>query len=349
MKKPTALAATMLMSAACAFADFSYEQTAKLTGGAMAGMMKVAGVFSKKLRDPIQTSVLVSGDRMATVSQYGTQVWDLSKETLTDINFEKKTYSVTTFAQLEEAMKAMEAKMKTQKGEVSDVTYKIDVKDTGQSKQIAGHDTRQVIVTIEMEGQNKDSGKRETFMVVTADTWMAPDISGYDEVQQFYQRMAQKMSWMPSSTGMFAQGRSDISKGMTSAMKELAKVKGVPVFQILTMGMTAQGQRQEGAPAPAADQQPEQQPQQQQVDAERPSVGGALRGLGRFGGLGRKKKQEQQQAESGSPQPQGDPGALMVMTSELSGFSTGAVDASKMEVPAGYKQVDSEMVKALRK
>jgi hypothetical protein len=36
----------------------------------------------------------------------------------------------------------------------------------------------------------------------------------------------------------------------------------------------------------------------------------------------------------------------MEMTTELSGFSSGAVDASKFEVPAGFKQVESPMLKA---
>ena len=40
------LAASLVCAAARA--DFSYEQTTRMTGGAMAGMMKVAGAFSKR-------------------------------------------------------------------------------------------------------------------------------------------------------------------------------------------------------------------------------------------------------------------------------------------------------------
>jgi hypothetical protein len=39
----------------------------------------------------------------------------------------------------------------------------------------------------------------------------------------------------------------------------------------------------------------------------------------------------------------------MEITSELSGFSSGPVDASKFEVPAGFKQVESEMLKRSRR
>ena len=44
---------------ACLLADFSYEQTTKMTGGAMMGMMKIAGAFSKQLREPVQTLSLI--------------------------------------------------------------------------------------------------------------------------------------------------------------------------------------------------------------------------------------------------------------------------------------------------
>jgi hypothetical protein len=39
----------------------------------------------------------------------------------------------------------------------------------------------------------------------------------------------------------------------------------------------------------------------------------------------------------------------MEMTTELSGFSSAPVDPSKFEVPAGFKQVESEMMKAMRR
>jgi hypothetical protein len=39
----------------------------------------------------------------------------------------------------------------------------------------------------------------------------------------------------------------------------------------------------------------------------------------------------------------------MEITSELGNFSSGSVDASKLEVPDRFKQVDSEMKKLLNK
>jgi hypothetical protein len=69
---------------------------------------------------------------------------------------------------------------------------------------------------------------------------------------------------------------------------------------------------------------------------------------GRFG-LGRKKPAEQPAAPANAPasggQPSGAPGSLLEMTTEMSSFSANAVDASLLEVPAGFKKVDSELRK----
>jgi hypothetical protein len=41
--------------------------------------------------------------------------------------------------------------------------------------------------------------------------------------------------------------------------------------------------------------------------------------------------------------------SLLEMTTELSGFSTTPADPSRFEVPAGFRQVESDAVKALRR
>ena len=53
----------------------------------IASMMKVAGVFSKQAREPIQSTVSVKGDRMVHRTQNRASVIDLSNETITTIDF----------------------------------------------------------------------------------------------------------------------------------------------------------------------------------------------------------------------------------------------------------------------
>ena len=48
-------------------------------------------------------------------------------------------------------------------------------------------------------------------------------------------------------------------------------------------------------------------------------------------------------AETVVPVAASGPGALIEMTTEMSGFSAAAVDASQFEVPAGFKKVESDL------
>jgi hypothetical protein len=323
----------VVFGTASLFADFGYEQTSKMTGGMLMGAMKVVGVFSKQATQPIKTSVLVRGDQMATVSADSAQVTDLAKETITEINFKNKTYSVITFAQMAQAMEQISKKAAQQQGGKTDVQFKASIKETGKTQQLAGLATREVILTLEMQGTDKESGSSGA-LTVTSDMWLARDVPGYAEVRAFHQRMAQKVAWAPGSSA-FTQGRSDMAKAYADLYKESAKLDGVPVLTVVSMG----GSQAEGQP---------EQPAARKQESESPSIGGALGRLSGLGGLGRSKKKEEPKQEQPAAQSSSAQGVLMEMTTEMSGFSSGPVDASKFQAPAGFKQVESEMLKGLR-
>src|SRR4051794_4173475 len=91
------IAGVALLASSSLLADFSYQESSKITGGMMAGMMKVAGVFSKAAREPIESTVAVKGNRMVHRSKLHASIIDLDSRTITDIDLQKKTYSVMTF------------------------------------------------------------------------------------------------------------------------------------------------------------------------------------------------------------------------------------------------------------
>ena len=320
----------LILVAAClpAFGDFSYDETSKITGGMMAGVMKFAGAFSKQAREPMVSTVAVKGNRMVHGSQHHASVIDLDSETITEINFDKKQYSVMTFAQMKQMMDEMSQKMKSSSdAQKADVHFNVSAKDTGEKKTISGYDTHEMILTMEMEGTDKETGNKGG-MVVTSDMWIAPKASGYEEIAEFHKHMAKKLDWTPSSMGMMG-ARPDMAKGMAELAKESSKLNGMPVFQIVKMGVHAEGQPQNGQPAA-------QQQQDQQTD--KPSLGSLLGGK-----FGRKKKDESSSDGGAPPQGSGDAsGSLMEMTMEMGGFSSAAVDPSKFEIPAGFKQVEPE-------
>jgi carbon monoxide dehydrogenase subunit G len=347
-----------------AFADFSYEQTTKITGGMMASMMKVAAAFSKAAREPIVSTVAVKGDRMAHINKNRISVIDLKSQTITDVDLQKKTYAVITFEDMTKAMQRMSEKM-AEKGNhenVDDLKVKASVKETGEKKMVSGFNAKEVILSIEMEGADKKSGNKGA-LTMTSDMWLVPNIAGYEEVRAFYKRMGEKLAWTPGGFGMAAQ-RGDMMKGMGEMAKEMSKLDGVPVLQIMKMGAVGDGMT--GSPN-GANQRATHQPAK---EATPPPTAGEtagkvlasrLPGFGGLGGFGRKKKSAEEQPQQQAAQQQAEQpapaannqsadasGALMESTTELTSFSSASLNASQFEVPAGFKEVEHEMKKALR-
>src|SRR5579871_5334768 len=267
-------AGLMAVAASVMLADFSYQETTKITGGSLIAALKMAGVFSKQARqlgEPQQSTVAVKGDRMVHRGQQHLSVVDLAIETITTVDFQRKTYSVMTFAQLKQMMEQMSEKMQQQ-------------------------------------GTDQKSGQSGS-LVITADTWIAPSVPGYDEVRRFYRRMAEKINWTPG--GNLFMSRPDVMQGMAEVYKESAKLNGMPVLQTMTMG--ADGT----VPSDGSASQP---PQQQQTTAQ-PTVGSALGSAigGKFG-LGRKKAQPQQDSQPTAQGGSQASGTLIETTTEMSGL-----------------------------
>jgi hypothetical protein len=323
----------MALASSAAFADFSYQETSTITGGALAGMLKVVGVFSKSAREPMQSTIMVKGNKMMHRSSTHASIIDLDAQTITSIDTQKKTYSVMTFDEMKKALDDMAQKMK-QKDAQGQMNFKVSANATGATKQIGGMETKEMLVKMIMETTDQQSGQTGG-MAITMDMWLAPGVSGYQEVRDFYRKLSEKISWAPG--GNMFMARPDVAKGMGEAYKEMAKIDGIPVYQVMVMGGAGQPVNTAGAPPPDA------QPQQQQQ--EKPSIGGALGGaLGGKFGLGRKKE------SSNNPPPQqqqgSNAGSLLEMTIQLSAFSPAPVADSEFSAPAGFKQVEPDIRRA---
>ncbi len=310
-------------------ADFSYQETTTITGGAMVGMLKFAGVFSKsarQAREPIQSTIAVKGDRMVHRGSNTIQIIDLGNQTITSIDLQKKTYTVMTFEQMKQSLEEMSKKMgeNKDKGEIS---FKVSANATGKAKQVSGLDSKEMVLTMTMQGTDKETGKTGS-MVVIADEWIAPKVPGFDEVRGFYRRMAEKLYWTPG--GNFLSARPDMAQGMAEVYKETAKLDGMPVFSTISMGP-------EGMQPVDRSDKTAQPAQESKGPSAKSVIGGALGG--RFG-LGHKKEpapEPQQSAEAGGGTA---PGVLIEMTTEMTNFSSNAVDASQFEIPSGLKKVE---------
>ncbi len=348
--------AVCLLLATPAFADFRYEETTKVTGGAIVGMMKFAGAFShdaKQAMAPTTSTVLVKGDRMAHINPNTTEIFDLDKETITNIDHRKKQYTVMTFQELKARMEAaqeraaeQQAKSKPSQAPADNtpppkMDFKINVKDTGASKRVAGLDAREMIISMAMEATDQKTGDKGAF-AMNNDMWMVPEIPGYEEVRDFNRRLALKigMIYGDALKPAMASMQAGSTQGMTEMAKEMSKLKGVPVLQVMRIGASTDGQ-----PLPAASEAPLPQLQSPSAgDVAQKSATSVIAGkLSPFGGFGKKHKEDPQDPPPQQGQSQGAPNSaqsvLVESTIETSSFSSAPIDPAQFGVPTGYSQV----------
>jgi len=305
-----------------------------MSGGALVSILRLGGPFTRKAREPIVSTVLIKGNRMATLGKENSTIIDLDKETITEINLSKKNYSVITFAQMRQAMDEAVAKAQAQQQKKQpkdepkanvEAKFKVSAKATGKTKSVEGLNAKQMVITMDLEATDKDSGNSGS-MTVIDDAWMA-NVPGYEQVKAFRQKMAQKMAreFQPELSRM-AMADPRMMQGLSESAKELSKVSGVPVETIMKMGS--------GITVDTTD-----------SGQKGPSVRDAITGSLPFG---RKKKNDDPPPDPKNDQKQDGAALLLEMTTDMSDFSTAAVDASKFDVPSGFKQVDSDLVKRSR-
>lgn len=375
MSRPMQIAAlaVCLSCPTVLLADFQYQETTQITGGSVMGLMKMAGAFSSQARkadQPVTSTVLVKGNRMARIRPDSMEIIDLDRGTITQIDTIKHQYTTMTFdqmkQQLEQAQREAQSKQAaapakeekaTQPSNV-DMSYDVKVRNTGASREVSGLNTTEAIMTMAMIAQDKTTQQKGA-LAITNDMWMAPEIPGFDEVNAFNQRLAKKMGkvFSGSDTSAFSAllSQPGAAKSLESMAAEMQKLKGTPVLQVMRMGSTA-----DGSPLPAASEAPLPKStgpampsagdvaQQTATSALANKVGGlggaALGGLGAgLGSFGRKKKAEPAAApDSGAAaqQAQGaDANVLIESNTTMGGFSSEKIDGSRFEVPAGYREV----------
>lgn len=371
--KPThvpVLVAIALLAAASAHADASYEETSQVTGGSLLKMTKSMSFFSRSMKsisDPTITQVYVSGDRMARVTADAIDITDLSQKEFIHIDKQKRTYTITTFAQAQQAVQNAAEQMKNapqqqqatpaqQPQQPSDVklSYSFNVKETGATQAMEGGTAREVLITSQLNATSATQPGEAT-MEMTNDVWLLDnEPAAYKEVRDFDRRLGEAMvSGMMANGNPFASnpmiaskpGASDSFAGMAEQMK---KLHGFSVMEVTRMGVT-----QNGEPLPP--------PQTAAADASSGSGGDAAKkaaaqsagsaassrltkGLGSFGlgGFGHKKQNDSADSQTPPADSQTPPDpVLMEITTKKSNFSSAPVSSSVFDIPAGYQQIGS--------
>jgi hypothetical protein len=218
------------------------------------GMLgRVVGMFGGKgARDGIVSSAAVKGNRKAMMGDANSQIIDLGEEKVYDLDMRKKEYKVTTFDELRRRMREAQERAQNearreepqQKSEKPSEPQKelevdFDAKETGQRRQIAGYDARQVNMTVTVREKGKaleESGG----LVMTADSWLGPEIAALKELTDFDMRYYTKL-YGATSVGLAAEQMAMVIAmypGLKAASERLSqeggKLKGTPLATTTT-------------------------------------------------------------------------------------------------------------------
>jgi hypothetical protein len=217
MKHAVVLTIILFATTLAARADFSYTTTTK-TGGAMAAMAGGVNNPPSKLYFKGQKMKMDNGDTAT--------ILDFDAQTITTVNNKAKTISVRNFNDLAGAVKQ------------SDMSVKIDVKETGQQKTINGYNAKELIMTMDIDNpQMKQMGKMQMEM----DMWLSGDVPGVGELRSFYKKNLERMPWAALGGG----GNPAMQSGIAEMQRKMAEMNGVQVRGVMKMKPAG------GAAAPA--------------------------------------------------------------------------------------------------
>jgi hypothetical protein len=370
----------LLLPSPILFAGLKYEQTTQLSG-TMIETLKKMPLVGKKLSGDMAQALFFSADSMRSDTFLNgkltrSEIIRLDKETMIQIDHERRTYSEMTFAEWKARMEKTMKELKSEREGSAEVTMtpKITVQDTGETMVIQGYDTRHYILTLSMEIQDSKNSQKGTMEMIT-DLWNTKNIPGFEEQRQFYTRYAEKIGTMAfyrdaaaAMSGMMQDA--NMARGMAEMKKEMEKMEGMPVRTVASIRMP-------GAPGSSAPQEPSQDSAAAQTPAaETPnitaaakgaatesatsamnrSISKAMGGFGGFGGFGKKKKKPEPAPEEAAEQapeapaqtaaaPSGTSVPLepfMKTTTELKNVEKTSLSPELFQIPAGYKPVQAD-------
>lgn len=235
----------LALSAGPALADVKTREKTQVKIEGFLGRM--VGMFGgKAAREGVVMTNAVKGDRKSELTESTGRIVDLAEEKVYELDMKKKTYTVITFEELrrrldearEEAEEQAEKEEPTQAREKSDepareMEIDFDIKETGQTKTIAGHNTREVVMTVIVreKGRTLEEGGGA---VMTTNSWIAPTIPAMKELMDFEIRYWKAIA--PEAAGMSAEQMAAVMamypmlKNAMDRMKaEGAKAEGTPL------------------------------------------------------------------------------------------------------------------------
>ena len=368
MKKAISILSLTLLLFQCvpAYADFKYTDKSAVTGGALTGMVKTLGVFSKKASQslqPIITTRYIKGNRMRTDNADGKiLIIDLDARRMIEIDPRTKTYSIMTFDNVKAA--AEKAQQRVQQQTQQDPRYKnanATIKPTFQisvgpgTQVIMGQNAKEVKARVDTElqantgsGASADPNASPTSgmplnsnpsqqvsgtISMSFDIWVAPEVTSFQEFSDFYHKMATDVNWTPPSN-LKVDPR--MAQSMSELQSNASTLNGFPLVEYISMMMSATSTTDSTAQTSPSGNFPSSQ-----STPTNPSAAMA-KGLGSLFGTHKNQDTPSSSQNPNLPPPPANSGSLMDITIEVTSFSNATLDASLFEVPSGYTEVQQD-------
>jgi hypothetical protein len=246
------LALTLLgLSAGTADADVRTRARSAVKFEGMLG--RLVGMFGgKAAKEGIETATAVKGNRRISTSDTEGRIVDLDEEKIYELDLKKKTYQVLTFEQIRQQLREAQERAardaekargkegdEPRKDPGQEVDIDFDVKETGQTKSVAGYDARQVVltITVRQKGVTLEEGGG---LVMTSDSWLGPEMPALKELAEFELRYWKAIA--PEPTGVSPQQMAAVlamypmvKQAMDRLSQEQVKLQGTPLSTVTTI------------------------------------------------------------------------------------------------------------------
>jgi hypothetical protein len=316
LKRSAIVVALMALTGGSAAAEVKTRDKGQVKFEGMLGRM--AGMFGgKAAKDGVVTTNAVKGDRKAEMNESNGRIVDLKEEKVYELDVKDKTYKVTTFEELRRRLRearekaAKEAPKEDKRESPQDKPAKeldvdFSVKETGQTRTIAGYDAKEVVMTVTVREKGKaleESGG----MVMTSNSWMGPAIPAMKELADFERRYWTAIA--PEAAGMSAE--------------QMAAVMAMyPMVQQAMERLKAEGTKLEGTPLATTTVFEAVKSKEQLEQGSQQNSGSGLGGM-----LARRMNK-------GGDKPRA---TIFTITTETLEVST-AVAPEDLQIPAGFKE-----------
>jgi hypothetical protein len=296
---------------------------------------KIVNFFAgSAAKEGVVSTVAVKGSRKSSMTESTGQIIDLSEEKVYDLDIKKKEYKVTTFAEMRKRLQEEREKAEKQAKSAGpedksdpeksgkEIEFEASVKETGQKKQIAGYDTKEVVLTITAHEKGKkieDSGG----IILTNDMWMGPKIAALNEIGEFDMKYFQAVYGQafgvdPRSVATVIAMFPSFQKMAQQMQGESGKLQGTALYTTITFEGMKSAEEMKSAGAS----------QSSTTSTDSSSGGGGL--AGKLGGLMSRGKG----ASSSQPQQKST-----IFTSVVERLSIEpSATADDVAVPAGFKE-----------